>query len=135
MKGRVVLFDTNAFSRLMQGDHCAICTANEASRILLCSVVLGELESGFLSGSRYERNCEDLAEFCRDPKVERIYSTQKTVQNYGKLMASLRKAGTKIPTNDVWIGAFALEYEAMLFSYDHHMGMMVPYGVSWAQPE
>jgi len=134
MSEPVVLIDTNAFSRLMQGDICAIRTANGASRLLLCSVVLGELESGFRSGNRYDKNCEDLADFSNDPKVEKVFSTEITVLNYGKLMASLRGAGTKIPTNDVWIGAFAKEHNATVFSYDHHMEMMVPFGVRWEKP-
>jgi len=134
MTGQIVLFDTNAYSRLMQGDKYAICIANEASRLLLCSVVLGELESGFRAGNRYEQNWADLKEFCSDPKVVKVFSTEVTALNYGGLMADLRKAGTKIPTNDVWIGAFAKEYGAELFSYDHHVGMMVPFGVKWNQP-
>jgi len=134
MTGQAVLFDTNAYSRLMQGDQCAIRVANEAPRLLLCSVVMGELESGFRSGSKYEKNREDLSDFCSDSKVETVFSTGDTVKNYGELMASLRKAGTKIPTNDVWIGAFAKEHKAMVFSYDHHMEMMVPFGVCWSKP-
>jgi len=126
---RPVLFDTNAFSRLMQGDQNAIRVANDAPLLLLCSVVLGELESGFRSGNRYEKNINDLADFCSDAKVEKVHSTEVTIKGYGELMASLRKAGTKIPTNDVWIGAFAKEHNAVLFSYDHHMEMMIPFGI------
>ena len=48
---------------------------------------------------------------------------------YGELMAVLRKAGTKIPTNDVWIGAFAKERGAAVLSSDHHMKALIPSGV------
>ena len=44
-------------------------------------------------------------------------------------MSALRKAGTKIPTNDVWIGAFAKECDANLLSYDHHMKALIALGV------
>ena len=129
MKGSVVLLDTNAYSRLMQGEERVIRVANAAKRVLLCSVVLGELESGFRGGSRYDRNTAELKEFCADAKVEKVFSTEKTALNYGELMAALRGAGTKIPTNDVWIGAFAREYGAAICSFDHHMKAMLAHGV------
>ena len=44
MKNGTILLDTNAYSRLMQGDEFVIRSADEAKRIVLCSVVLGELE-------------------------------------------------------------------------------------------
>lgn len=124
MNHKSVIFDTNAYSRLMQGDEVAIRVANDAKKIYLCSIVVGELEAGFRGGSRYDQNKADLREFMADPKVECIYSTEKTSELYGVLMAALRKNGTKIPTNDVWIGAFAKERDLSVFTYDHHMKAM-----------
>ena len=129
MKGRTVLLDTNAYSRLMQGEEFVIRVANEAGRVLLCSVVLGELEAGFCGGNRYEQNKKDLNEFCSDQKVEKVFSSEKTSIIYGELMSALRRAGTKIPVNDVWIGAFAKEYGAVVFSFDHHMKALLSQGV------
>lgn len=129
MKGSVVILDTNAYSRLMQGEERVIRVANAAKRVLLCSVVLGELESGFRGGSRYDQNKSELKEFCADAKVERVFSSEETALMFGELMAALRGAGTKIPTNDVWIGAFAKEYGAAICSFDHHMKAMLAYGV------
>lgn len=134
MSGRPVLLDTNAYSRLMQGDEGVIRIANEASRVYLCSVVLGELMSGFRHGTRYEQNCADLDELRNDPKVVCVFSTDQTVENYGELMAGLAKAGTKIPTNDVWIGAFAREHGAALLSFDGHMKYMTSLGVDLISP-
>ena len=134
MSGQSVLLDTNAYSRLMQGDEGVISIADEASRVYLCSVVLGELKSGFRQGARYEKNCVDLTEFQADPKVVCVFSTEQTVENYGELMAGLAKAGTKIPTNDVWIGAFAKEHGAAVLSFDGHMKYMTALGVDLIAP-
>ena len=134
MSGRPVLLDTNAYSRLMQGDEDVIRIADEASRVYLCSVVIGELMSGFRHGTRYERNCADLIEFRDDPKVVCVFSTEQTAENYGELMAGLSKAGTKIPTNDVWIGAFAKEHGAAVLSFDGHMKHMTSFGVDLIAP-
>ena len=134
MSGQSVLLDTNAYSRLMQGDEGVISIADEASRVYLCSVVLGELKSGFRQGARYEKNCVDLTEFQADPKVVCVFSTEQTTENYGELMAGLAKAGTKIPTNDVWIGAFAKEHGAAVLSFDGHMKYMTALGVDLIAP-
>ena len=134
MSGRPVLLDTNAYSRLMQGDAGVIRIANGASHVYLCSVVLGELMFGFRHGTRYEQNRADLGEFRDDPKVVCVFSTEQTVENYGELMAGLAKAGTKIPTNDVWIGAFAKEHGAAVLSFDGHMKYMTSLGVDLIAP-
>ena len=134
MSGQSVLLDTNAYSRLMQGDEGVIRIADEASRVYLCSVVLGELKSGFRQGTRYEKNCADLTEFQADPKVVCVFSTEQTTENYGELMAGLAKAGTKIPTNDVWICAFAKEHGAAVLSFDGHMKYMTSLGVDLISP-
>ena len=84
MSGRSVLLDANAFSRLMQGDAGVIRIADEASRVYLCSVVLGELMSGFRQGTRYEKNCADLKDFQADPKVVCVFSPGETAENYGQ---------------------------------------------------
>ena len=134
MSGRPVLLDTNAYSRLMQGDVGVIRIANGASHVYLCSVVLGELMFGFRHGTRYEQNRAGLGEFRDDPKVVCVFSTEQTVENYGELMAGLAKAGTKIPTNDVWIGAFAKEHGAAILSFDGHMKYMTSLGVDLISP-
>ena len=134
MSGQPVLLDTNAYSRLMQGDEDVIRIADEASRVYLCSVVIGELKSGFRQGTRYEKNCSDLTEFQADSKVVCVFSTEQTVENYGELVAGLAKAGTKIPTNDVWIGAFAKEHGAAVLSFDGHMKYMTSLGVDLIAP-
>ena len=135
MKNGTILLDTNAYSRLMQGDEFVISSADDAKCIVLCSVVLGELESGFRGGTRYDENKRDLADFCADSKVLKVYSSEKTTLLYGDLMDSLRKAGTKIPTNDVWIGAFAKEANAAILSFDHHMQALIPHGVRLIETE
>lgn len=129
MKNRAIMIDTNAISRLMLGDETVLRIVNEARRIIVCSVVLGELEAGFRGGTRYEKNRKDLDEFCADEKVVKVFSTEETTRRYGELMSALRQAGTKIPTNDVWIGAYAKEHDAAVLSFDKHMQYMVPQGI------
>jgi tRNA(fMet)-specific endonuclease VapC len=39
---------------------------------------------------------------------------------FGRIAAALRKAGTPIPTNDIWIAAHAFETGAELITFDRH---------------
>ena len=39
---------------------------------------------------------------------------------FGRIAAALRKAGTPIPTNDIWIAAHVFETGAELITFDRH---------------
>ena len=93
--------------------------------------VVGELEAGFRGGNRYEANKKVLRSFLSEPNVRIVQTTLRTTELFGELKDSLRKAGTMIPIDDVWIGAMAKEHLAQVISFDHHFGFMVPLGVDW----
>ena len=42
------------------------------------------------------------------------------LQIYAGLFAQLRRQGTPIPTNDIWIAALALQHNLALLSRDAH---------------
>ena len=98
-------------------------------------LVVGELEAGFRGGNRYEANKKVLRSFLSEPNVRIVQTTLRTSELFGELKDSLRKAGTMIPIDDVWIGAMAKEYFAQVISYDHHFGFMLPLGVDWLNPK
>jgi predicted nucleic acid-binding protein len=45
---------------------------------------------------------------------------KEIADRYGRLIKILRKQGTPIPTNDVWIASAALEKGAKLLTFDAH---------------
>ena len=67
--------------------------------------MLGELEAGFELGSRVRENRIVLAEFLEEPFVGTLPTTREVAGRYGRLFAELRRAGTPVPINDVWIAA------------------------------
>lgn len=81
---------------------------------------MGELLVGFLAGARRARNEADLAEFLADPTVEELPIEREVAGIYAEIMTALRKDGTPIPTNDVWIAATAARAGAPLVTYDEH---------------
>lgn len=112
--------DTSGYSRLMRGHPPLQKRLEEADEILLPATVLGELHAGFLAGSRAAENAALLAEFRRQPGVIAIDITDNVAERYGAVVAELRRQGTPIPTNDIWIAAAALENGGRVVAYDDH---------------
>jgi tRNA(fMet)-specific endonuclease VapC len=80
--------------------------------------VLGELQGAFELGSRVQENLVALTEFLAEPFVTVIPTTPSVARLYGRIYAALRRAGTPIPANDMWIAAATLEMGACLVTFD-----------------
>jgi tRNA(fMet)-specific endonuclease VapC len=128
-----LLLDTNAYTALFRGQEDVAARVRRASRILISSVVAGELLFGFLNGSRYEANRKDLEDFLASPHVTLLPVTLVTADRFGRIAAALRRKGTPLPTNDIWIAAHAMEAGAELLSFDRHFDHVE--GIAWARPE
>lgn len=81
-------------------------------------IVIGELEAAFQQGTKLVENRTMLADFIDEPFVRVAEVTRSTARRYGKLAAQLRRAGTPIPTNDVWIAAIASSLDGYLLTFD-----------------
>lgn len=112
--------DTSAYARLRRGHSTVLDWVAVAKIVDLSSVALGELEAGFRLGSRYEENAMSLADFIEEPSVRLRNVTRRVAHRYGRLFAGLRRAGTPIPVNDIWIAATAMEAGAHLVTFDGH---------------
>lgn len=115
-----LLLDTNAYTDLMRGEDAVTQCVRRATEVLMSTIVVGELLYGFLRGSRRSRNTTQLDDFLTRSFVQLLPVTRITADRFGKIAASLRDAGTPIPTNDIWIAAHALESGADLLSRDAH---------------
>ena len=91
-----------------------------ADRVVVPSVVLGELEFGFLNGTRRDENHRKLMEFLRHSHVEVAVVDHRTAEIYAELLFFLRSKGKPIPTNDIWIAALALEHSLVVYTRDTH---------------
>lgn len=115
-----VLLDTNAYTAFRRGNKSVVDHIRQAEDVLLSAIVVGELLFGYRNGSRYEENARDLQAFLADASVHFLPVSWKTADLFGEIAASLRKAGTPIPTSDIWIAAQAKEADASLLSADRH---------------
>ena len=124
-----VLLDSSAYSQLMLGREQVSRIVRGAEEVLLPAVVLGELLYGFRHGSRYERNVRDMRAFLDNPYVSLVPVGATTADRYSRIAASLRATGRRIPTNDLWIAAHAMETGADLVSAARHFEHVD--GIAW----
>jgi tRNA(fMet)-specific endonuclease VapC len=117
---KAVLVDTNAYAALMRGEEKILAILSSAECVYISTIVLGELYAGFKGGSREEDNCRILQEFLSKSTVRVVSVSHQTAEIFGHIKHQLRTAGTPLPINDVWIAAHAMQYAAVLISYDAH---------------
>jgi len=119
-----ILLDTNAYVRFLRGDEQVMAYLAQADQVYMSVFVLGELYAGFKAGSKNRENRQILEKFLLKPTVTILEASTETADIFGLLAASLRKSGTTIPINDVWIAAHALETGSLLITYDDHFTMI-----------
>lgn len=112
--------DTSAYSYFRRGDPEIVTILRRARSLLVPAIVLGELRAGFRSGRKFEVNERDLLEFLNHPVIEVVHVDEAVASVYAHLMFELRRAGTPLPTNDVWIAAVARHRAAIVVTYDEH---------------
>ena len=113
-----MILDTNGLSALADGDTSLEPILHRASQLAIPVIVLGEFRYG-ISQSRYRAQYDQwLSEYMRAFRVLGI--DESTTTFYAKLRAELRRAGTPIPANDVWIAALCRQHSLPLISRDRH---------------
>lgn len=115
-----LLLDTNAYVALMKGHNGVANRIRKAERVFLSAIVAGELLFGFRNGSRCEKNMSELDRFLENRFVEFLPVSYTTADRFGRIAALLRRRGTPMPSNDIWIAAHAIESGAELLSFDRH---------------
>jgi tRNA(fMet)-specific endonuclease VapC len=112
--------DTNRYTDLCRGDLSVVETVEHADEVWLPFIVLGELRAGFAVGTQGTRNEAVLRRFLLKPGVGALYADEHTTHLYGAIYRQLRKQGTPIPTNDMWIAALVMQHSLVLFARDAH---------------
>lgn len=116
--------DTNRYTDLCRGNVSVVETVEFAEEVWLPFIVLGELRAGFAVGNHGPRNEAVLRRFLLKPGVGVLYADEQTTHYYGTVYRQLRKQGTPIPANDMWIAALVLQHSLVLFARDAHFEML-----------
>ncbi len=133
-----ILIDTNVYSAAMRGDAETVRLLRRVSHIGISSVSVGELLSGFRAGGREQKNRQELTIFLGSPRVALYPVDEETAEHYSAVLNRLRRKGTPIPTNDIWIAASALQHGLPLCTLDKHFahveGLLLCRGDAEATP-
>ena len=115
-----VALDTNRYVDLCKGIVETVALLEQAEAIVLPFVVLGELRAGFAYGRRPAENERILRRFLLKDGVRVLFADDQTTHHYASLFRQLRKQGTPIPTNDMWLAALVLQHNLALHARDKH---------------
>lgn len=112
--------DTNRYTDVCRGNAEVVEAVANADEVWLPFIVLGELRAGFAVGTQGPRNEATLRRFLLKPGVDVLFADEQTTYHYSNVYRQLRKQGTPIPTNDMWIAALVLQHSLTLFDRDSH---------------
>ena len=91
-----------------------------AEEVWIPLVALGEIKAGFQAGTQQRRNETLLNRLLAKPTVGVLLPSRETAEHYARIFVQLRRAGTPVPDNDLWIAALVLEHDLVLITRDGH---------------
>ena len=113
-----MILDTNGLSAVAEGESALEPILRKAAQIAIPVIVLGEYRYG-ISQSRNRKHYERwLAEYL--PTFRILDVDERTTLSYSAVRTELKRAGTPIPSNDVWIAALCRQHSLPLLSRDRH---------------
>ncbi len=113
-----MILDTNALSAFVDGDPLIGAALAGTQRPAIPVIVLGEFRYG-VAGSRHRRAYERWLE-SHLTQFEILDVTADTAVSYAEARTALKRRGTPIPANDLWIAALGLEHHLPILSKDAH---------------
>ncbi|HYM11788.1 MAG TPA: type II toxin-antitoxin system VapC family toxin [Bryobacterales bacterium] len=119
-----ILLDTNRLTDAFRGVAEVVQILEQAAEIWIPFVALAEIKTGFLGGRRAAENEGLLHAFLRLPGVAVLFADEGTTDAYARLFLQLRRAGTPVPTNDLWIASLAVQHQLVLLSRDQHFAKL-----------
>lgn len=112
--------DTSAYSRFRLGEPGVTELIDSAFYVCLPSTVVGELLAGFRLGAHERSNTTELWDFLADPAADVLDVDVHVAERYSLIYTDLRRSGTPIPTNDMWIAATASANGMTILTFDGH---------------
>jgi tRNA(fMet)-specific endonuclease VapC len=113
-----VILDTNGLSALAEGEPTLEPVLRRAAQVAIPVIVLGEYRYGISQSRNHVHYEQWLAEYL--PGFRILDVDERTTVSYSAVRRELKKAGTPIPLNDVWIAALCRQHSLPLVSRDRH---------------
>ena len=115
-----IALDSSAYIDSCNGDTGILKTIQSAENVYMPVIVLGEMRAAFLNGSQAVKNEQILVRFLNQYGVELLFPDEQTTHHYARLQFQLKKQGTPIPHNDLWIAALVAQHDLYLCARDKH---------------
>ena len=127
-----VCIDSSAYIEMEHGSKAVSNFLAKCEEIIVPAATLAELLEG--NCFRDNSNAANVAlnHFLDMPNVRFVPAGHSIAYRYAQISYSLRRRGTPVPPNDIWIAATAFENGACVLSYDAHfdridgLGRMAP---------
>ena len=117
-----LILDTNALSAIADAEPHASAQFVKARRAAIPVIVLGEYRFGIAQSRNkksYERWLAELVSVC-----DVFVLDEETAIRYAELRGELKRAGTPIPSNDLWIAALARQHALPVLTRDRHFDLV-----------
>jgi tRNA(fMet)-specific endonuclease VapC len=117
-----MILDTNGLSALAEGELRVEPILRKATQIAVPVIVLGEYRYGIQQSRERQRYEHWLVEYL--PKFRVLNVDEQTTSSYAAVRGELKRAGTPIPSNDVWIAALCRQHSLPVLSRDRHFDLV-----------
>ena len=112
------LLDTNIVIALLAGDQAVEARVRNTANVALAPPLIGEL---YFGAQKSEKVTENLHRIYMFIEQHTLFSCDlETAQWYGIIKDRLRRKGSPIPDNDIWIAAIAMQHDLILVTRDSH---------------
>ncbi len=117
-----LVLDANALISLFDGSDDDLEQALCRAEVLVIPIVAyAEVMAGADSGTkRGTATLDALSRLLAKPNTRLLPVSEPTVRHYCMIFNLLKRNGTPIPTNDIWIAAATMECGGCLFTRDRH---------------
>jgi tRNA(fMet)-specific endonuclease VapC len=117
-----LILDTNALSAAADREPAALELVARAERVAVPVIVLGEYRLGIAQSRHYTSYKNWLRDWITAVTVLDI--EEETTHHYAAIGLELRKKGTPIPANDLWIAALCRQHSLPVVSRDRHFDLV-----------
>ena len=116
--------DSNVIIEVFRNNSSVDHSLKKFQSLFVSPIVIGELHYGAYASANPQKKLQELSLFLANCTI--ISCDDTTAMYYGQLKFKLRKQGTPIPENDIWIAALAHQHDLPLYTFDNHFSHLTP---------
>ena len=117
-----MILDTNALSDLFRQNQSLRVHLEKTDRLYLPVIALGEYVYGLKNSAKAKELTVLLSDLVQDMQL--LDLGKDTASHYADIRWELKRKGTPIPENDIWIAGLVREYKLPLLSRDTHFDLV-----------